>query len=301
LTMVEQTEAALAGKVKGLVICGTNPIISYPDANRVQKALASLEFLLVMDIFPTATTEMADVVLPDTSFAEADGTFSSSERRVQRVRPVIEPICGRHGWEIIQDLSTRMGYPMKYKNTEEIFNEMAELMPSYHGMSFARLEEKGLCWPCPTPDHPGTPYLHKDKFARGKGMFHAIPYRPPAETPDKEFPFWLTTGTLFNQYLTATMTRRCESLVSERDEVFVEMHKDDAKQLQVRTGDLVQASTRRGSIKGKVLISERMKPGTVFIPMHFLESSANRITSGALDPLTKTPEYKACSVQLQRV
>ncbi|MDO9071568.1 MAG: molybdopterin-dependent oxidoreductase, partial [Deltaproteobacteria bacterium] len=195
LTMFEQIDAILEGKVKGLVVFGANPVTSYPDVNRVEKAMQALEFLLVMDIFPTPTTEFAHLVLPATSFAESDGTFSNSERRVQRVRPAIDPIPGKTNWETIQELSSRMGYPMNYGSGEDIFNEMASLTPAFGGMTFARLNEKGLCWPCPTQDHPGTQYLHKDRFSRGLGMFHGIDYRPPAEGPDAEYPLWLTTGT----------------------------------------------------------------------------------------------------------
>jgi formate dehydrogenase alpha subunit len=300
LTMIEQIEAIHEGKVKGLVIFGANPVVSYSNSNRVESALEKLEFLLVLDIFPTSATALAHVVLAGASFAEAEGTFSNSERRVQRVRQAIAPIAGKTNWEIIQELSTRMDYPMKYESAEEIFNEMAGLTPSYGGMSYARLNEKGLCWPCPTPDHPGTAYLHKDKFARGLGLFQAIDYRPPAETPDSEYPFWLTTGTLFTHYLTGTMTRRCPTLHHENPEVFIEIHPEDARRLKVQSGEKIAASSRRGHIQVKAWITERVKPGVVFIPMHFMENAANRLTSAALDPLTKTPEYKVCAVNLAK-
>jgi formate dehydrogenase alpha subunit len=301
LTLVEQIEAVHQGNVKGMVVFGANPVVSYPDANRVQAALESLEFLLVIDIFPTSTSELAHVVLPGASFAESEGTFTNSERRVQRVRKAIEPLAGKTNWEIIQELSTRMGYLMDYQSSEEIFNEMASLTPPYSGMSYARLEEKGLCWPCPTPDHPGTPYLHKDRFSRGKGMFHGIDFRPPVETPDNDYPFWLTTGTIFSQYLTATMTRRCSSLHHENSVAFIQIHPDDAARLQIHPGEEVRASTRRGGITAKAWITERVKPGVVFIPMHFMENAANRLTNAALDPTTKTPEYKVCAVHLSKM
>jgi predicted molibdopterin-dependent oxidoreductase YjgC len=300
LTLVEQIEAIHGGKVKGLVVFGANPVVSYPHANRVQAALESLEFLMVLDIFPTSTSELAHVVLPAASFAESEGTFTNSERRVQRVRKAIEPLAGRANWEIIQELSTRMGYPMQYQSSEEIFDEMGSLTPPYGGMSFARLEEQGLCWPCPTPDHPGTPYLHKDRFSRGKGMFHGIDFRPAAETPDAEYPFWLTTGTIFSQYLTGTMTRRCSSLHHENSVAFIQIHPDDAARLQIYPGEEVKVSTRRGGISAKAWITERVNPGVVFIPMHFMENAANRLTNAALDPVTKTPEYKVCAVRLEK-
>jgi len=177
---------------------------------------------------------------------------------------------------------------------------MASLTPAYGGMSFPRLEEKGLCWPCPTPDHPGTQYLHKDRFTRGLGLFQAIDYRPPAESPDTDYPFWLTTGQLFSHYLTGTMTRRCPTLHHENPEVFMEINPLDAERLQIESGEKVRASSRRGSIEVKARVSEAVKPGVVFIPMHYLENAANRLTNAALDPITKTPEYKVCAIRLAK-
>ena len=300
LTLVEQIEAIHEGKIKGLVVFGANPLMSYPDINRVQAALESLEFLLVLDIFPTPTTELAHVVLPAASFAESEGTFSNSERRVQRVRKAIEPLAGKANWETIQELSTRMGYSMHYQSSEEIFNEMAGLTPTYGGMNYARLEEKGLCWPCPTLAHPGTPYLHKDRFSRGKGMFHGIDFRPPAETPDNDYPFWLTTGTIFTQFLTGTMSRRCSTLHHENPEVFIQIHPEDAQRLSLEEGEELKVSSRRGCLTAKARVTERVQPGVVFIPMHFVENAANRLTNAALDPVTKTPEYKVCAVKLEK-
>jgi formate dehydrogenase alpha subunit len=300
LTLVEQIEAIKEGKVKGLVIFGANPMVSYPNINRVQAALESLEFLVVIDIFPTPTSDLAHVVLPGSSFAEMEGTFTNSERRVQRVRKAIEPLSGKTDWEIIQELSTHMGYPMHYQSSEEIFNEMASLSPSYSGMNYARLEEKGLCWPCPTLAHPGTPYLHKDRFTRGKGVFHGIDFRPPAEIPDVNYPFWLTTGTIFSQHLTGTLTRRCPSLENENPEVFIEIHPEDARRLNLKHGEEVKTSSRRGSLIAKTWVTEEVRPGVVFIPMHYTENAANRLTNAALDPVSKTPEYKACAVKLEK-
>lgn len=301
LTMIEQIEAVREGKVKGLVVFGANPVMSYSDANRVQSALESIEFLLVMDIFPTSTTALAHVVLPAASFAETEGTFTNSERRVQRVRQAIAPVPGKANWEVIRELATRMDYPMTYQSAEEIFDEMAGLTPSYGGMSYARLNEKGLCWPCPNPEHSGTQYLHKGQFTRGRGLFQAIDYRPSAEAPDDEYPFWLTTGTIFTHYLTGTMTRNCPTLHHENPEVFIEIHPDDARELRIQSGEEIKTSSRRGNIMTKALITDKVRPGVVFIPMHFMENAANRLTSAALDPVTKTPEYKVCAVNLQRV
>jgi formate dehydrogenase alpha subunit len=300
LTMVEQIEAIHQGKIKGLVVFGANPVVSYPNANRVQEALESLEFLLVLDIFPTSTTPLAHVVLPGASFAETEGTFTSSERRVQRVRQAIEPIPGKANWQIIPELARRLGYPMQYQSAAEIFDEMASLMPAYGGMSFPRLEAQGLCWPCPSPDHPGTRYLHEGRFTRGLGLFQAIEYRPPAEAPDCEYPFWLTTGQIFSHYLTGTMTRRCPTLHHENPEVFVEINPQDAARLNIESGEKIAANSRRGHIQVKAWVTDAVKPGVVFIPMHYLENAANRLTNAALDPITKTPEYKVCAVNLAK-
>jgi predicted molibdopterin-dependent oxidoreductase YjgC len=300
LTLVEQIDAIKKGKIKGLVVFGANPMVSYPDINSVQAALEVLEFLLVIDIFPTPTANLARVVLPGSSFAEMEGTFTNSERRVQRVRKAIEPLSGKADWEIIQELSTLMGYPMHYQSSEEIFNEMASLSPSYSGMNYARLEQKGLCWPCPTLTHPGTPYLHKDRFSRGKGMFHSIDFRPPAEIPDVDYPFWLTTGTIFSHHLTGTLTRRCPSLENENPEVFIQIHPEDALRLNLEEGEEVKVSSRRGSLIAKTQVTKELKPGVVFIPMHYTENAANRLTNPALDPVSRTPEYKVCAVHLSK-
>jgi predicted molibdopterin-dependent oxidoreductase YjgC len=220
---------------------------------------------------------------------------------VQRVRQAVAPVPGKTNWEVIQELAARMDYPMTYQSAEEIFDEMAGLTPSYGGMSYARLNEKGLCWPCPNPEHSGTQYLHKGQFTRGRGLFQAIDYRPSAEAPDDEYPFWLTTGTIFTHYLTGTMTRNCPTLHHENPEVFIEIHPDDARELRIQSGEEIKTSSRRGNIMTKALITDKVRPGVVFIPMHFMENAANRLTSAALDPVTKTPEYKVCAVNLQRV
>ena len=299
LTLIEQVDGILEGRVKGIVIFGANPIVSYPDANKVEEAFKKAEFVLAMDIFPTPTTELAHVVLPGASFAEAEGTSTCSERRVQRVRRAIAPLAGKTNWEVIQELSSRVGYPMQYDSAEDIFNEMASLTPYYGGMTYARLEEKGVCWPCPTPDHPGTQFLHKDRFVRGKGLFHAIAYRAPAEQPDNDYPFWLTTGTMYSHYLTGTMTRRCQTLHRETPDAIMELNPADAKTLGVQEGERLRATTRRGSIEPRVHVTDRVHQGTVFIPLHFMENAANRLTNAALDPISKTPEYKACAVKLE--
>jgi len=241
------------------------------------------------------------VVLPGASFAEKDGTFSNTERRVQRVRKAIEPIGeSRADWEILQDLSTRFGYPMKYESPAEIMAEVATVAPSYGGISYDRLEGEGLFWPCVNKDHPGTRVLHQGKFSRGLGLFHAIDFKPPAEEIDTEYPFWLTTGRVHVHYHTGTMTRNSPSLHAEMPEGFLEINPQDAKVLGVRAGDRVKVSSRRGEMVTRVDCTKRVTPGMVFMPFHFVETCANILTNPANDPIAKIPEYKVCAVKLEK-
>lgn len=301
LTIMEMLQGCSDGKIKAMVILGENPVMSDPDSNHVKHALESVEFFMAIDIFPTPTTALAHVVLPAASFAEVDGTFSNSERRVQRVRKAIEPIAGKTNWQIIQELSTLLEYPMHYESSEELFNEMAALNPSFGGISYARLEREELCWPCLSPDHPGTPILHIGKFSRGRGLFHAIEYKPPAETPDEEYPFWLTTGTGYAHYLTATMTRRCKHLDREMPELITDLNPEDGIRMRIANGEYVRVSSRRGTLITRVQLTQRVKPGMVFMPLHYEEAAANLLTNPALDPISKTPEYKVCAVKLEKV
>lgn len=301
LTLMEMMDGIERGTIRGLVVLGENPVVSDPDAAHVKHALKSAELLMVIDIFPTPTTELAHLVLPGACFAEKDGTFSNSERRAQMVRQAVPPMGeSRVDWEIIQEISNRMGYPMSYGCAEEVFDDMKQLTPSYAGMSYARLQGDGLCWPCPNPDHPGTVYLHRDRFSRGLGLFHAIDYRPPAEEPDDEYPFWLTTGRSFPHYHTGSMTRRSAHLDCEMPESIMEIHPEDALAMQIREGDRVQVSSRRGSIRSRVMLTDRIGRGVVFMPFHFAEASANVLTSPALDPIAKIPELKVCAVKLEK-
>jgi len=302
LTIMEMMDGIQHGKIKGLVIMGENPMVSDPDIHHVKHALEAAECLVVLDIFPTPTTELAHVVLPAASFAEKDGTFSNSERRVQLVRKAVEPPGeAKADWEIIRELSNRLGYPMDYKSSEEIFEEIRKVAPSYAGMTYPRLEGEGLCWPCPTTEHPGTAYLHAGKFSRGLGLFAAIDYRPPAEEPDEEYPFWFTTGRAYVHYHTGTMTRRSSHLDQEMPESVTEVHPEDAKRMSLREGDVVEVASRRGSVFSRVQITDRIGKGVVFMPFHFAESAANTLTNAALDPVAKIPEYKVCAVKLAKV
>jgi formate dehydrogenase alpha subunit len=289
------------GSVKALYILGENPMVSDPDTAHVQKALKTAELVAVQDIFLTPTAEIAHVVLPGTSFAEKEGTFTNTERRVQRVRRAIEPVGeSRPDWEILQEVSTRFGYDMHYDSPEAIMKEIATVTPSYGGISYDRLEGEGLQWPCPNAEHPGTKFLHKGQFTRGKGLFHAIEFKPPAEIVDDEYPFWLTTGRVFVHYHTGTMTRNSPTLDAEVPEGLLEIHPQDALRLDVQEGDRVKVQSRRGEITVKTQLTDRVEPGVVFMPFHFAESSANVLTNPAHDPIAKIPEFKVCAVRVEK-
>ncbi len=301
LTVVEMTEAILDGKLKAMYIMGENPLLSDPDLNQVAKAFEKLQFLVVQDIFPNETIEFADVVLPAASFAEKNGTFTNTERRVQLIRKAIPPPGdAKADWQIITELSTAMGYPMQYRDTYEIMEEIALLTPSYGGILHYRLEEGyGLQWPCPDRNHPGTPYLHRKKFARGLGTFLTLDFRLPEEMPDDNYPLILTTGRTYFHYHTGTMCRRTTVLEREEPEPFVEINPEDAEALEIRDRSRVKISSRRGSITLMAIVTERVPKGIVFVPFHFREAAANILTSAALDPEVKIPEYKVSAVKIE--
>jgi predicted molibdopterin-dependent oxidoreductase YjgC len=247
------------------------------------------------------TAELADVVLPACSFAEKDGTYTATDRRVQRVRKAVEPIGdSKPDWWIIQELSRRMGYDMSYGSPSEIMDEVALVAPIYGGVSFSRLESEDLRWPCRDADHPGTRILHQGRFSRGRGVFHAVEYRPPAEEPDDDYPYTLTTGRLLFHWHTGTMTRRSETLTDQVNEAYMEINPVDAEALGIEEEDMVRVSSRRGSIELKADVTPRIRPGTVFIPFHYAEAAANRLTNNALDPDAKIPEYKVCAVAIEK-
>ncbi len=301
LTVVEAMHAAAAGRIKALYIMGENPMLSDPDIKSVEKALKNLELLIVQDIFMTETARLADVVLAGASFAEKDGTFTNTERRVQRVRKAINPIGdAREDWRILGQVAALAGYDrMIYDSPRDIFDEITSLTPSYHGMSYPRLESWGLTWPCPTADHPGTPFLHEGSFTRGKGKFSPARYRPSEEVPDRHYDLSLTTGRIYFHWHTGTMTRRISPLNRESPEAFVEVSPEDAEKRQIRHGMAVRVSTRRGAIELKARVTCDVAPGVIFIPFHFHEAAANLLTNPALDPEAKIPEYKACAARLE--
>ncbi len=302
LTLMEMMKGIAEGKVKALFIMGENPLLSDPNANKVQEELKHLDLLVVQDIFLSETAELAHIVLPGVSFAEKDGTFTNTERRVQRVRKAIEPVGNsRPDWQIISDLSTRLGYPMQYNSPAAIMEEIASLTPSYGGIRYERLEGLGLQWPCPSVDHPGTPLLHKDKFTRGKGKFHVTPYVPAPELPDEEYPFLLTTGRVLYHYHTM-ISRKSKGLSEIYPEGVLEINPEDARRLGIQPDNgLVEVASRRGKVKVKAKISENLQPGMVFMTFHFKEAAANLLTLDVLDPVAKIPGYKVCAVKIQKI
>ena len=302
LTATDMMNKAHEGELKALYIIGENPMISDPDLNHAEKSLKNLDFLVVQDIFLTETARMADVVLPSSSFAEKDGTFTNTERKVQRVRKAVTaPGKAREDGVILCDLSKRLGYPMSYKDSREVMEEIARVTPSYCGINYNRIKTKGIHWPCTGTDHPGTPCLHMDQFTCGLGVFHAIDYLPPAEVPDDTYPLFLTTGRLLYHYHTGTMTMKTPGLNERAPACFVEISREDAAVYGVGEGDTLRIRSRRGEIEAKAKVSETAVKGTVFIPFHYAAAAANRLTHAALDPIAKIPELKVCAVAIEKV
>jgi formate dehydrogenase alpha subunit len=304
LTVTEMVELAASGDVKAMYVMGENPLLADADINHARDCMKKLDFLVVQDLFLSETAEIADVVLPGASYAEKTGTFTATDRRVQPVRQAIEPIGNsKTDWEIVCALARQMGTAgFDFEAPEAVMRELAELTPIYGGISHERLAMgEVLQWPCPTSDHPGTPFLHKDKFSRGKGKFHAIAYKEPDELPDEGYPLTLTTGRIMFHYHTGTMSRRSEKLNNEVPEAYVELHPDDAKQLGLGRDPRVRVSSRRGEIELVARVTDRIMPSVVFIPFHFAEAAANALTNSAFDPVAKIPEYKVCAVRVEEV
>jgi len=299
---MEMMEGISKGRVRALFIMGENPLLSDPNGNKVMEELKQLDLLVVQDIFLTETAELAHVVLPGVSFAEKEGTFTNTERRVQKVQLAIEPIGNsRPDWQIICDLSSRLNYPMKYDSPKEIMEEIACLTPSYGGIRYERLQGLGLQWPCPSDDHPGTPFLHHGKFTRGKGKFHITPYVPAPELPDEEYPFLLTTGRTLYHYHTV-ISRKSKGLSEIFPEGVVEINREDATRLGIGSeNEWVEVASRRGKVLVKTKVGERVPPGILFMTFHFKEAAANLLTIDALDPVAKIPELKVCAVKVRKV
>jgi len=303
LTLVEMLEAASRKEIRAIYLMGENPVLSDPDVTHVREALAQLDFLVVQDIFLSETAEFAHVVLPAASFAEKDGTFTNTERRVQRVRKAIQPIGdSRPDWWIICQIARRMeARGFDYSDPFDIMEEIRYVTPSYGGISYQRLEHGGLQWPCPTEDHPGTPVLHANTFSRGKGRFIPLKYIPPGESPDEDYPLILTTGRSLYHFHTGTMTRKVAGLNALDPEGTVQISPRDALQLGIVQDAAVRVRSRRGEVVATAKVTEASSPGVVFMTFHFAESPANVLTNPTLDPVSKIPEYKVCAVRVEKL
>jgi formate dehydrogenase alpha subunit len=302
LTITEITAAAHQGQIKSVYIVGENPVLSEPDASHVQKALEKLDFLVVQDIFLSETARLADVVLPAATFAEKDGTFTNTERRVQRLRKALAPAGdSQPDWWITCEIARRMGSQgFNFTHPRQIMDEIASLTPSYGGISYERLDGGGLQWPCPTREHPGTPILHTEQFTRGQGQFISLEYKPPQELPDDEYPLLLTTGRSLYHWHTGTVSRKVRGLNVLRSEELVEMNPEDALSLGISDGEAVKVISRRGTVTAKARLTEVSPAGVVFMTFHFAESPTNQLTNAALDPTAKIPEYKVCAVRVEK-
>lgn len=299
LMIPQMFEKANEGELKAMYILGENPVLTDPNTNEIRSGLEKLEFLVVQELFLSETAQYADVVLPAASFAETDGTFTSTERRIQRVRKAINPLPGQANWQTIISISNAMGYPMNYTHPEEIWREMAALTPSMAGVSYPRLEEKGMQWPCPTADHPGTPYLHGKSFSRGLGLFQPSEHIPPVEIPDEQFPFLLSTGRILYHYnVTTPYSKGIQSMWPEE---MAQVNPEDAARLGVGTGEKVKVISRRGEVTTRAQVTNKVPAGMIWMSFHYKESPTNVLTSHGLDPVTKTGEYKVCAVKIEKV
>ncbi len=304
LTLTEIIEAAGKGQIKAVYLIGENPVLSDPDANHVKESLKALELFIVQDIFLSETAQLADIVLPAASFAEKDGTFTNTERRVQRVRKAIEPLGdSKPDWWITCQIAQKIGAKgFDFSHLAQIMEEIASLTPSYKGISYERLENGGLQWPCLSQEHLGTPILHTEQFLTpsGKGRFMPLEYKLPAELPDEEYPLLLTTERSLYHYHTGTMTRRVEGLNILRAREQVEISSKDAVALGVVDGEMVRVLSRRGEVTARAKVTETSPPGVVSMTFHFAESPTNVLTNPALDPVAKIPELKICAVRIEK-
>ncbi|MDR1962065.1 MAG: formate dehydrogenase subunit alpha [Gracilibacteraceae bacterium] len=299
LMLPQMLDACVAGQVKGMYIMGEDPLSTDADSSHVRAALTALDFLVVQDIFLTETAKLADVVLPGASFAEKSGTFTNTERRVQMVRQAIEPLSGKADWRIICELAGWMGYDFSYASPAEVMTEIAALTPQYTGISHSRLGTKGLQWPVPAVDHYGTPILHRGRFTRGRGLFMPVEYREAAELPDAEYPLMLTTGRKLAHYNISTAYS--PALMEHDPEEFAEISPEDARRLRISDGEIARVTTRRGTVRTKVRVTERVRPGIIFMTFHYKAVPVNVLTNGAWDKVSGTYEYKVCAARLEKI
>ncbi len=302
LTVTEIIDGILEGEIHAVYIMGENPMLSDPDINHVREALEAVDFLVVQDLFINETGEMADVILSSASFAEKWGTFTNTERRVQLIRPALDtPGQALPDWKIITDLANFMGADWSYEHPSEIMDEIAPVTPIYGGISYDRLEEGGLQWPCVDADHPGTQYLHKGEFARGRGLFTPVSFKEAQELPDDVYPFILSTGRNLFHWHGGTMSHRSPGLEGLSPVAEVEINPEDARELNVENGDSVKVSSRRGELIAEARLTPRSPVGTVFMTFHYPEAAANLLTGVHLDPQAKIPEYKVSAVRIDPV
>lgn len=303
LRIPEMLDEAVEGKLKAMYVMGEDPILSDPDANHVKHAMSNLDFLVVQDINMTETAKIADVILPATCYAEKDGTFTASERRVQRVRKAVDaPGNARVDWEILADIARRLGAKgFDFKTSEDVFNDIRKAMPTYRGITYDRIDkENGIQWPCYDENDPGTPYLHKGKFVRGpKALMVPVEYEGPKELENEEYPIILTTGRVLYHY--NVMTRYSNALDSIQPYELIEISKEDAKKHDIENGDFVRVTSRRGSVVGRAKITDRVKEGLMYMTFHFSETPVNQLTSSHYDPIAKTAEYKVTAVNIKKV
>ncbi len=297
-------------QMRGFFVMGEDIVLSEPNVLELEKGLNKVDFIVMQDAFMNETARFADVILPAAVFAEKEGTFTNSERRVQRVRKAVEPPGeALPDWEILVLLANKMGANWSYKDPAEVYAEMVKDVPQFAGISHEKLEKidageesiAGLQWPCPDADHPGTKFLHEDGILRGKGLFMPVHYIPPAELPDEDYGLFLSTGRTLYHYNAATQTRRESGLDAKQSEAFVELHPSDARKRGVHHGDMVEVATRRGSVQLRAVMSRQVRPGCIWMPLHFAEARANVLTNDVGDPVTGTAEYKVCAAEVRLV
>ncbi len=293
---------AIQGEVKGLYIFGEDPIVTDPDTSHIIKALETLDFVVMNELFMTETAQYADVILPGVSYAEKEGTFTNTERRVQRVRKAVTlPGEARLDTDIFIDIMNRMGYPQPHLTSAEIMDEIASVTPSFGGISHARLDAgETLQWPCPSQDHPGTPIMHVGRFSRGLGWFYPAEYVPSAELPDEDYPIILMTGRILYHYTTRAMTGKTPGLMEIEGKSFIEMNFKDADALGIKNGDKVKVSSRRGQIESTARVGRKVSQGESWMPFHFPDGNCNWLTNPALDKYARIPEYKVCAIKIEK-
>jgi formate dehydrogenase major subunit len=291
----------LDGSTRAFICHGENVVMSEPNEGHTRHCLEALDFLVVLDIFENETVPYADVVFPCTCWSEQDGTFTNSERRVQRVRAAVKaPGDCREPWWIFHELARRLGVDMRFTSAHSVWEEMRSLGTGYAGITWERIEKQGIQWPAPTLQHPGTTFLHKDgNFTRGRGLFVPAQWRPPAEVPDAEYPLVLTTGRRLWHYHTGTQTRNCEGFEQLFGEELVEISPADAEDLKIHDGDYVWVVSRRGRVRMRAWVTDRSPRGVVWSCFHFREANINIVTNNAFDPVSDTAEYKACAVRIE--